>query len=225
MANKYYDKLMLWSGFLFLPIYLIGFVIIADFIPAPSPSLTPDEIVTLFHTNSLRIRIGMLVCVIASPLLLNWVISVYLHMQRVESISQAAPLLQILNGALLVVFFMLPPMIWAALAYRTDIPESTFRSINDMAWFAWIISWPFAFFQQIAIATAGFLDKSESPIFPRWLCYLTIWAAISLIPAGLIVFVKSGPFAWNGLFSLYLPLGFYVTWFTTISYHINKKIK
>lgn len=223
--TKFDNQLCLWSGCSFLVFYIIGFVFVAGFIPAPSPGLSAEAISELFAADSLRIRIGMLICVLASPLLLNWVIAVYLQMRRMTPDLRGLSLCQLLNGAVLVAFFMLPPILWAGMAYRVDIDPAVMRVLNDVAWFAWIISWPYAFFQQLALAIAGIKDQSAQPILPRWLCYLTIWAAISLMPAAVVVFVKGGPFAWNGLFGLYLPLAIYVCWFMLLSYQLNSNIQ
>lgn len=55
--------------------------------------------------------------------------------------------------------------------------------------------------------------------------YLSIWFAMSMFPASLIVFFYSGPFAWNGFFGIYLPLALFALWYNTVSFYLLKTIK
>ena len=55
--------------------------------------------------------------------------------------------------------------------------------------------------------------------------YLSIWFAMSMFPASLIVFFYSGPFAWHGFFGIYLPLALFALWYNTVSFYLLKTIK
>ena len=52
-------------------------------------------------------------------------------------------------------------------------------------------------------------DGSRTVLWPRrrgW------WVALLISPAGIIVFFKHGPFAWNGLFGFFVPLAAFAAW-------------
>ncbi len=55
----------------------------------------------------------------------------------------------------------------------------------------------------ITMAIAIFGDRHETPVFPRWLGYLSLWMAFIFIP-GELIFFYDGPFAWNGLFLFWM---------------------
>jgi len=55
--------------------------------------------------------------------------------------------------------------------------------------------------------------------------YFTIWAAIVFSPGALCVFFKSGPFAWNGLFAWWLPLGVFAVWIGVLFVMLLRVIK
>lgn len=217
-------KTLFYIAISFIGFYLFGFVALAKFLPPPSPSLSGMEILSLFDANAIGIRLGMLICTIVAPLYLLWSAIIFYEMKDREIGYPILGCFQLFNGALLALYLMLSPMIWATLAYRIDVSPNTFRLINDFSWIAWIISWPVLFFQEISIGLIGLMDKRTVPIFPRWVAFLSFWAALSMIPAGVIIFVKSGPFAWNGIFGLYLPLAIFVIWFCVLSKYIVQNI-
>lgn len=47
--------------------------------------------------------------------------------------------------------------------------------------------------------------------------YLNLWTAFIFIPAGLMIFFKSGPFAYNGFISLYAATGCFFIWVMVMS--------
>jgi hypothetical protein len=49
---------------------------------------------------------------------------------------------------------------------------------------------------------SAFLTARE-PIFPRWVGFLNLWTAVLIIPAGLVEFFKTGPFAYDGAISFW----------------------
>jgi hypothetical protein len=54
---------------------------------------------------------------------------------------------------------------------------------------------------------------------------MNFWMALLFLPAGLMVFFKTGPFAWNGLLSFWLPLVAFGIWFNVMIYALLRAIK
>ena len=72
------------------------------------------------------------------------------------------------------------------------------------------------------IATTLFSDKSETPLYPRWVAYLNLWCGLLGAPGGLIVFFKSGPFAYDGLIGFYIPFGVFTLWIVVMTVQMLK---
>ena len=105
---------------------------------------------------------------------------------------------------------------WHWLDPALAVPEIT-RVLNDLGWFTFVFPWvPFSVWC-LAIAVPIMQDRSAVPVYPRWVAYLNIWTAIFFVPAGIIVFTKTGPLAWNGIFALYLPLFIFFGWVVAMS--------
>jgi hypothetical protein len=49
-------------------------------------------------------------------------------------------------------------------------------------------------------------------VFPRWAAYFNIWAALMLTPGTVVMFFKSGPLSWTGLFVFWLPFTAFFAW-------------
>jgi hypothetical protein len=45
-----------------------------------------------------------------------------------------------------------------------------------------------------------------------------------IMPAGTVLFFKTGPFAWNGVAGLYIPLVGFVIWISAISTVIHRRL-
>jgi hypothetical protein len=65
----------------------------------------------------------------------------------------------------------------------------------------------------IAIAIAAFIDKSPDPVFPRWAGYFNFMVVMLILPDQLLFFFHSGPWSWNGLFGLWIPVTLFGGWF------------
>jgi hypothetical protein len=78
--------------------------------------------------------------------------------------------------------------------------------------------------QNFAFAFAILTDTRTTPLFPRWLGYLNIWAAITFTPGVILPFFKSGPFAWNGIFVFWIPAIVFAIQFVANVIHLLKAI-
>lgn len=65
---------------------------------------------------------------------------------------------------------------------------------------------------------------TEHSPFPRWLGYLTLWMLACAELGTLAMIFKTGPFAWNGFFTFWLPLTIYAVWYTALTTLMLKAI-
>jgi hypothetical protein len=79
--------------------------------------------------------------------------------------------------------------------------------------------------QNFSFAFAIFSDTRTTPLFPRWLAYVNIWAPIIFTPGAIPQFFKDGPFAWNGIFVFWIPATVFVIQFVVNVVYLLKAIK
>lgn len=124
--------------------------------------------------------------------------------------------LQALAGALMVLLLTTPCLFWMVAAYRVERVPELVQMLNNLGWIMWATPIaPFAL-QVFAICMCGLQDKRERPFMLRWACYMGLWVVVGTLPAALVPFYTSGPFAWNGLFSFWVPLIAPGIWVTSI---------
>ena len=103
-------------------------------------------------------------------------------------------------------------------AFRpAEIEPNITRTLNDTGWFIFLIDWAPVAVWCWAIGTAIITDRTPRPTYPRWAAYLSYWVGLAFFPAGLIIFFKTGPFAYNGALALYLPAGAFFLWYAVIT--------
>ena len=222
--NTRTQSICMWSGYSFFILYLLGIVVFAGFIPPPAPSWSGDTIAAFFTEHRMRILIGMSVCAIASAFYVPWGVSIFGEMLRMET-RRFTPMamVQVISAGVGAVFFGISPLMWLTLAYRAGHTSDAIWILNDFAWISWIVSWPFFGVQAAALGLCVLSHGSD--VFPRWTGYFSIWFAVSMFPASLIVFFYSGPFAWNGIFGIYLPLTMFAVWYHVVTFYVRKGVK
>jgi hypothetical protein len=213
-----------WAGLAFFILYLIAFAGIARFIPPPAPSWSADRIDALFHDHAIQIRIGMVLGLIATALLIPFFAVISAQIARIERRLPVLALIQFGGAVLLVVFFQLCAMLWIAATFRAELDPSSVRMLNDLSWLIFVMVFPGYVLQLSCIAIASFMDRSADPIWPRWVGYLNIWVAMGGTGGGIAVFFKHGPFAWNGLVGFYIPIGAFVVWIAVMTYYMHTGI-
>jgi hypothetical protein len=224
--NTTAQRLCAWSGIVCLVMFLVGFWPIAGFVPPPPPSLTGEQLGQLFTEHATRIRIGMIVSLFAAALLASWSAVITVQMKRMRRRVDALAYTNLAVGALFVLEFIFSLIIWQSMTYRPRDPQ-VLLAMNDTAWFLFVCITSTPMLQTAAIGTAIFLDTRDGrpdPVFPRWAGYLNYWVALLFTPGTIAVFFHDGPFAWNGLFTWYLPLAVFAIWMVTMSVLLLKAI-
>jgi hypothetical protein len=70
-------------------------------------------------------------------------------------------------------------------------------------------------------------DKSAEPVFPRWCGYANGWMALTIVPDRLLFLFHKGPFAWNGLSGVWVPVvvfsGFFIVNFVVLRQAVHRE--
>lgn len=218
-------NLLIWSGPVGIALVAIGFFVLAGFLPPPSPALQGSELVAYWSQGVDLKRTGLMLCVWGGILYVPFTTAIGLVLRKAEDI----PVMSIAQAALGTygtVFFSVNFFVLMMAPYRIGNGDSSYLQIlSDLGFsMTFFPVQPFTL-QYIAIALGILLDKSNNPIFPRWMGYTNLWVAVLFLPACFIPYVKTGPLAWNGLFSFWIPVFVFMVWYVVMFWGMRKAIK
>jgi hypothetical protein len=215
-----------WSGWAFLLFWLVGFVFCAHVVPPPSPNESADQIAEFYRANTGGIRFGLMLPLFASPLYASWSAALAAQMMRVRAAHPVMADLQLLLGGLTVLVFMIPALLLEIAAFRPERSPETIQALNDIPWMMFIGMGATAILQPFVVGVVILQDRSGgAPVFPRWVGYFNIWTAILFLPGPLCVFFKTGPLAWDGLFTWWIPFVLFAAWMVVMLVMIPKAIR
>lgn len=218
------QRVLIWGGPGMVLLWLGAFLWIAGFIPPSAPAASAERIVQLYAENTASIRIGLVISMLGSALLVPYAVAISGQLKRIDGAKALADT-QMVSCALLSLEFITPIGIWMAAAFRFDDRAADLtRAMHDMGWILFMtVIWSL-WVQLVAIGAAILIDRRPQPIFPRWIGYLNLWVAFLILPAGTVLFFKTGPFAWNGLVGLYVPLVAFVIWFACMTWAVHRNL-
>lgn len=217
-------RLCTWGGIAFCVLFSIGWWPMAGFMPPPSPMDSPQMVADMYSRNTGLIRAGLLVAMFGVAFQFPFFTAIYFQMKRIEGTVAPMAVIQILTGTVGVFIFFVPMMLMEAASFRPDRDPAVTQGLNDAAWIPFLGTFMLAVIQLAAIAYAVFHDTSSRPVYPRWIGYFNIWVALGFPLASLNVFFKTGPFAWPGLFTFWIPATVYFAWFIVMAVYTFKAI-
>jgi hypothetical protein len=213
-----HQRLCIWAGISFAPVFLIGFAVVAGFIPPPAPSMTADEVAYMFIHERDRIRIGIWIATAAAPLLAFYVAALTHQIRKIAGADSPLATAQLVAGACLILEFIFPQLVWQTAAYRGERSAETVQMLNDLAWLPFVGVVGTAMVQMAIIAIVVLQDPRHESLLPRWSAYLSIWAALGVASGSLVVFTHSGPVAWNGIVAWYLLCVAFFVWMVAMTW-------
>jgi hypothetical protein len=196
--------LCLYGCYVFAGAFLVGWVFLAHFMPPPHPSEGARAIARMYRGRTTEIRLGMYLCMLSSALLLPWGGAVAVQMKRVEGRFSPLTYTWIAAQACIVIEFIYPCMIWATAAFRPESAPDVIWRFNDLGWLLFMGVISTGVLQIFALAAVVLIDKRPNPVFPRWFGYFQIFCGLVLLEPELVIFVKTGPLAWNGVLSYWV---------------------
>lgn len=224
MTHKSIQKTWLWLMVVGLTVFFgLGWYPLARLLPPHPPSASAEQIAEIYRLHTNGIRAGTLMCMIGLMFFYPFAGVIFAQMRRIER-ARGEPafhsIIQVVCGAAAYTAgIMLPLMLWGIGAFRPDRDPNLTQMINDIAWLLATMVFSPYIPQFLAFALEILRDKEPKPLFPRWVGWLNVWIAVSGLPVLLIFFFKTGPFAWNGIISFWLPFGiFFIGLAITIFY-------
>jgi hypothetical protein len=202
-----------WCAVGYLAVVFIGWGGIAGFLPPTAPSATAAQIAALYHTDYTRIRIGMLLVMLAALVFIPFAAVAAQFIARIEGTAGVLTYTFLLGSAGNMVLTFYPAIWWLTAAFRPDRGDQQIYLMNDMAWLQLLGGITMYLAMPLTVMVASLCDKSAEPVFPRWCGYANGWFAISIIPDQLLFFFYKGPFAWNGIFGIWIPVTFFAGFF------------
>ncbi len=183
------------------------------------------DVISLYQSNLFGIRSGMVLMLFGVSFLLPFVSLISSHIYRMEGANPILASTQLISGTVALLALFIPPIIWSIAAFRLDRDPQITMMLHDAGWIFLVFPAAPAIVQNLSIGLAILSDGGSPPIFPRWVGFLNFWAAFLFIPSGLIIYFKTGAFAWNGILGFWVPLGAFNIWLITLLLCMYKSIQ
>jgi hypothetical protein len=214
-----------WCGPAFVLCLFGGWGLLGGFIPLIPPSDSAAEVVAVYATNPTLHRFGLVVAMAGAFLTLPFALAISMQMRRTELRTPILSVLQFASGLIVTVVLLIPLLLFAGNAFRPERSEELTMLVNDLSYIMLILPWPPLLGQLGAIAVAVLTDRRPVPVFPRWVGYYSLWVAVLLLPASMILFFKTGPFAWTGVIGFWIPAVVFGTWYLVMTPLLLRAIK
>ena len=213
----------IWSWPVCAVLFGISFVVVAGFLPPPLESASAADIAAFYEANRTTIRAGLIGAMFASALLLPYFAVVSAEMRKIEGRNPLLAPIQYGGAVILTTFFQIICLLWLLASFRPEISPEIIRAANDYGWLVWTMLIPTYSMQFVCMAIAGFIDHRTHPIWPRWAAYMNIWVAVIGAGGVLAVYLKTGPFSWNGIIGIWLPLVLFVIGMTVNMWLLHRR--
>ena len=218
-------KICAWAGPVYCLAILLAWAWIGRFFPPPREHWDVAEVYRFVTDNNLRIRTGMVLVLIVSPLYYVWSSVVSRIMQRTEGPDGVLSNIELLGGfgTTLVTFGSVTCWLSASFDTALKTPQDI-KALNDLGWMWFNGTAMVTVTQFVAFGTAFLVDKRPTPLLPQWMSWFSYAMAGTLLLALLTPFFHNGPFAWHGLFTYYIGLGGFFLWILVACYYVIRAI-
>ena len=196
----------------FVVLFFVGLLLLADFVPPPSPHLSAEQLAAMYQDDGDRIRAGLLLAFLGTTFFLFFGCAIATQTGRIRGISPTLKYVQVacLGAACIIIIF--PIAMWWTAAFRPERDPSEMQLITDLGWIIFVAGYVPYVAWAIAVGIAILCDPDARPLYPRWAGYLSIFVALVQIPPSLLVFFTTGPFAWDGLISWWVTMFDFFIW-------------
>lgn len=206
-----------WCGPVFVVLLFGGWGLMGGFIPLIPASYDPLQVAAAYGDNVNIHRLGTIFGLIGIFLTVPFFFAISMQIRRTELRVPSLAILQFASGIIVTVVLIIPELLFIGGLFRPERPAELTQLVNDLSYVMLILPWPPILGQLCALIVAIFRDDGQRPVFPRWLGYFNLWVAVLLLPASMIIFFKSGPFAWTGVVGFWIPAAVFGVWYIVMT--------
>ena len=218
--------LALNSFFPFMVLFFLGWAVIGQLIPPPSPGLGAEDLTRFYMAHRERYLVCMVLSMLSTAFLMPFSAVIVGQIARIEGEGPRVwTYAALMAAAGNIVSFTFPLMFFAVALFRPGRSPDLVLLASDLGWLPFLgMASPYITLP-ICVAIAGLIDPSPQPAFPRWFCFLTIASTIAILPACLIVFFPQPAwFAWNSMFGWWVPFSDVFGWMVLTYWFCRKAI-
>lgn len=214
-----------WCGPAFVVLLFGGWGLMGGFIPLIPPSWQAQQVAAAYGETVNVHRLGALLALIGIFLTIPFFFAISMQIRRTELRVPSLAILQFASGIIVTVVLIIPMLLFIGGLFRPERPAELTKLVNDLSYVMLILPWPPIFGQLGALVVAIFHDRSTTPVFPRWLGFFNLWVALLLLPASMIIFFKTGPFAWTGVIGFWIPAAVFGIWYIVMTVVLLRAIR
>ncbi|ORB18523.1 hypothetical protein BST36_23295 [Mycolicibacterium moriokaense] len=207
------QRLCLAAGPMLTLLFLVGWFAGAKWLPAPSPMMSAEQVSVMYQENRFGFQAGFVTMIIAAALMAPWAVAMTMWTKKTESRFPVLTYTQLVSLGCSVAIFVIVFVPWGVAALRAgEVPADITQVMHDLGWFLFLFDVaPFSMWL-VALALGMLWTPREHQMLPRWAGYYTLIEALAIAPAIMIIFFKSGPYAYNGFLALWWPFGTFFVW-------------
>lgn len=214
-----------WCGPAFVVLLFGGWGLLGGLVPLIPPSSSAAHVASEYSSHADLHRVGLILGMIGVFLTVPFFFAISMQMRRSEGRIPVFAMLQMASGIIVCVVLIIPMLLFLGAAFRPGrLPELS-RLVNELSYLMLILPWPPIWGQLFALAGSTLTDRREKPVFPRWSAYMQVWVAVLLLPATLIEFFDTGPFAWNGLVGFWIPAAVFGAWYIVMTVLLLRAVR
>ena len=224
--SEHSQIILVWLSLTMTTVFGISLGLLLHMIPPPAANQTAEQIKDWYLSRQSEIKIGATIASwSAASILPFWAVTA-IQIGRHEKGRRIWAVLAAMSGAMMTIFLVLPPLCFGTAAFAPERAADVTALMHQFGVLALVTTDQYYVFGFVAVAVACLLPhRVEHSAFPRWFGWFTIWLTV-MAEAGALAFnLRTGPFAWNGLFVFWIPFGFFAPWLIAASYLLIRSLK
>ena len=210
MSSESWSRYGAASGAVAIVLFLVGGLVIGD---EPEFDAGASEVAAFFADNQERIQLGAAIEALWAPLFV-WFLATVASVARATGPPGArrAGTIALACGSIFLGLFLVDVTALAVAALRPEnmaaAPELA-AALRDASWLAQGMAAPLGSAVLLAFA---FLTLRHRAVWPEWLGWLAMAAALIYMLRIGTLFTADGPFAADGVLGLWVPVGAIAAW-------------
>jgi hypothetical protein len=213
-----------WCAIAYILMLLLGWGLIAGFVPPIHPNADAVDVARQFRHDHTQICIGMIVIMFSALVFIPFGAVLVHYVKQIEGGAGMLTYAALLGCAGNMILSFYPAMMWLVAAYRPQRNPDLVYLFSDAGWLQFVGGATVLLAMPLTLAACAFLDRNPRPIFPRWVGYLNLWIVLLICPDQILFLFQHGPFSWNGIFGLWIPVTAFAVWFLSTFWLLRRAV-